>query len=289
MTTRQALEKLADTIDSTLHSLGVSARVTGGSVLPWSVVFYATDQMPVAPPQTISRALASALGRPVWVYQQDRTLVVLVIRNDSTPVRLIPLLKGLENVPPLTAVLGHENDGTPLLMHLPLTPRVVISSESGGGKTSLLRTIVLSLAYLHTFARSRGAERLNLAIITDKPREFGTISALPHVRVCRPGDTPGDANVVVIDNLDKCSVGIANTPQYFIVTTTLTPSQPPSLLISRSPDMPEGVWKAQANNGDTALFYAAYASSADVACVVAEICQNSHASLPPGPVMPSPR
>lgn len=287
MTTRQALEKLADTIDSTLHSLGVSARITSGSVLPWSIVFYATDQMPVAPLQTIGRVLASTLGRPVWVYRQDRTLVVLVIRNDSTPVRLIPLLKGLENVPPLTAVLGHENDGTPLLMHLPSTPRVVVSSESGGGKTSLLRTIVLSLVYLHTFA-SRGAG-LNLAIITDKPREFGVISALPHVRTCRPGDVPGDANVVVIDNLDKCSVGIANTPQYFIVTTTLTPSQPPSLLISRSPDMPKGIWRAQANNNDTALFYAAYASSADVARVVAEICQNSRTSLPPGPVTSSAR
>ena len=198
---RQMLEYQADRIEAVLAHHKVPARVTGGTVTPRWIRFQVVPALGarIASITGLAEELAAALDAPtVRVARQGATIAVEVPRDDPHPVRLIPLLRGMRNVPPVTAVLGIAEDGVPLLIRLPSpdVAHILVAGTTGSGKTALLRAMVLSLAYFNrpqtTDHRPRttdhrpqtvvgGPSSVVFVLIDPKGSAFRDLEGLPHL------------------------------------------------------------------------------------------------------------
>ena len=178
--TREHLNFQADRIERVLASHRVPVRVHGGAVSPRWIRFLMTPAFgaKISSVRNLSEELALALGADdVRVSRDGENLAVQVPRPDSEPVRLLPLLKTVGPLPPLTACLGLAEDGRPLLLRLP-SPDVahgLIAGTTGSGKTELLRTMLVSLAL------SNRQSKLQIALIDPKSRGFAPLASLPHL------------------------------------------------------------------------------------------------------------
>lgn len=177
---RQMLEYQADRIEAVLAYHRVPARVTGGTVTPRWIRFQVVPALGarIASITGLAEELAAALDAPtVRVARQGAAIAVEVPRDDPHPVRLLPLLQGLHNVPPVTAVLGIADDGVPLLIRLPSpdVAHILVAGTTGSGKTALLRAMVLSLAHFND------PSALKFVLIDPKGRAFGEMASLPHL------------------------------------------------------------------------------------------------------------
>jgi len=199
---RQMLEYQADRIEAVLAHHKVPARVTGGTVTPRWIRFQVVPALGarIASITGLAEELAAALDAPtVRVARQGATIAVEVPRDDPHPVRLIPLLRGMRNVPPVTAVLGIAEDGVPLLIRLPSpdVAHILVAGTTGSGKTALLRAMVLSLAYFNRAGRTEHVAMcpatcdpaplrpatcdLRLVLIDPKGSAFRDLEGLPHL------------------------------------------------------------------------------------------------------------
>jgi S-DNA-T family DNA segregation ATPase FtsK/SpoIIIE len=198
---RQLLEYQADRIETVFAHHRVPARVTGGTVTPRWIRYQVVPALGVriASITGLAEELAAALDVPhVRVARQGAAIAVEVPRDDPQPVRLMPLLRGLRNVPPVTAVLGIADDGVPILIRLPSpdVAHILVAGTTGSGKTALLRAMVLSLAYFNGAGRTeRVAMRpascaaplrpatcdLRLVLIDPKGTAFRDLADLPHL------------------------------------------------------------------------------------------------------------
>ena len=178
---RKMLEYQADRIEAVLAQHKVPGRVTGGVVTPRWVRFKVLPQLGarISTIKRLSEELATALDAPdVRVARQGAAVQVEVPRRDPQPVTLLPLLRGMRDVPPVTATLGLADDGAPLLIRLasPDVAHILVAGTTGSGKTALLRTMALSLA----LTQSQG-EGLSLVFIDPKGRAFGDLAGLPQL------------------------------------------------------------------------------------------------------------
>jgi S-DNA-T family DNA segregation ATPase FtsK/SpoIIIE len=184
----RALHFQADRIEMVLGSHKVPARVTGGTVTPRLVRFHVSTPLGVRVRQVaaLSEEIALSLGAPSCrVYRHQGQVEVEVPRTQGKVVPLLALCqhlmrrgaRGLQTVPPLTAVLGLDQEGVPLLLRLPSpnVAHVLIAGTTGSGKTALARTIVASLA-LHNSQRS-----LQLVLVDPKGRGLVPFEGLPHL------------------------------------------------------------------------------------------------------------
>ena len=180
----------ADRIEMLLASHKVPARVTGGTVTPRLIRFHVTTPLGVRVRQlsNLSEEIALSLGAPSCrVYRQDGQVEVEVPRPKGTTVPLLPLCRrlvaqgpqGESAIPPLTAVLGLDQDGVPLLLQLPSpnVAHVLVAGTTGSGKTALARAIIASLALLNS------RRTLQLVLIDPKGRGFLPFEGLPHLLV----------------------------------------------------------------------------------------------------------
>ena len=187
---RRVLHFQADRIEMLLASHKVSARVTGGTITPRLVRFHLTTPLGVKVRQVanLSEEIALSLGAPSCrVYRHQGQVEVEVPRNRGQVVPLLSLCQrlasqgpgGRHTVPPLTAVLGLDQEGIPLLLRLPSpnVAHVLIAGTTGSGKTALARTMVASLA-LHNSQRN-----LQLVLVDPKGRGFLPFEGLPHLLV----------------------------------------------------------------------------------------------------------
>jgi S-DNA-T family DNA segregation ATPase FtsK/SpoIIIE len=187
---RRVLHFQADRIEMVLASHKVAARVTGGTITPRLVRFHLSTPLGVRVHQVANLAEEIALGLGVSscrVYRQDGQVEVEVPRTRGKVVPLLPLCQrlaqegpgGQPTVPPLTAVLGLDPDGVPLLLRLPSpnVAHVLIAGTTGSGKTALARTIVASLV-LYNHQRS-----LQVVLIDPKGRGLLPFGGLPHLLV----------------------------------------------------------------------------------------------------------
>ena len=179
MKRRIRLEHQADRIEATLADHKVRSRVAGGTVTPRFVRF---DLQP-APGTRINKIsalaeeLALTLDAPSCrVQRRGGRVQIEVPRPDPVKVRFERLVARLHDVPPCSALLGLDEEGVPVLLRLPSADvaHVLISGNTGSGKTVLAQTMALSLA---RFNRPRD---LQLAFIDPKRRGFGPLSGLPH-------------------------------------------------------------------------------------------------------------
>jgi S-DNA-T family DNA segregation ATPase FtsK/SpoIIIE len=174
------LELQANQIEMVLASHDVPSRVFGGQVTPRFVQFQLVPPLgaKVKRIASLSEEIALSLGaRSCRVYRQGGTINVEVPREEARTVRLIPLCRRLSQVPSCTAVLGLDESGTPLLLHLPSpdVAHVLIAGTTGSGKTELLRTMISSLAMHNRLGE------VQLVLVDPKGRGFAPFASLPHL------------------------------------------------------------------------------------------------------------
>ena len=169
----------ANTIEAVLANNKVPGRVRGGVVTPRYVRFEIVTDMgaKVAKVTSLADEIALALNkRQARVFRDGGSLQVEIPRSHADPVRLLPLCEQLARVPAITAVLGLEQNGAPLLLRLssPDVAHVLVAGTTGSGKTALARTLLVSLA-MHN-----RPHQVQFVLIDPKSRGFGALATLPH-------------------------------------------------------------------------------------------------------------
>jgi S-DNA-T family DNA segregation ATPase FtsK/SpoIIIE len=203
---RRVLHFQADRIEMVLASHKVPARVTGGTVTPRVVRFQIATPLGVKVKQVagLAEELALSLNAPSCrVYRNSGVLHVEVPRPDGETVYLLDVCRrlardgsrGRETVPPVTAVLGLDQEGVPLLLRLPSpnVAHVLVAGTTGSGKTAVARSIVASLA-MHNSQRA-----LQLVLVDPKGRGLLPFEGLPHLLV--PVVTHADEALPVLQRL----------------------------------------------------------------------------------------
>ncbi|MDY6875130.1 MAG: DNA translocase FtsK [Chloroflexota bacterium] len=209
---RKKLEFQADRIEHVLSLHKVPARVTGGTVTPRWVRFQVLPAMgaKISKIRNLSEELAAALDAPSCrVSRRGAAVDVEVPRDDPQPVRLLPLFQQLtsdtKGIPPVTAILGLAEDGSPLLIRLPSpdVAHILVAGTTGSGKTMLLQTMVLSLAManppllISPVGKEGGG--ITLVLIDPKGSAFEPFAGLPHL--ARPVIREMEETIEVLQSL----------------------------------------------------------------------------------------
>jgi S-DNA-T family DNA segregation ATPase FtsK/SpoIIIE len=177
---RRLLEHQAERIEMVLASHKVTSHVCGGTVTPRFVRFelLPTVDTKVSRIKGLAEEIALSLGIPSCrVSRQNGRINVEIPRQKPGTVHLQPLCRRLAEIPPCTAVLGLDEDGTPLLLRLPSADvaHVLIAGRTGSGKTALARSMIASLAMYNRLGQ------VQLVLIDPKGRGFTPFASLPHL------------------------------------------------------------------------------------------------------------
>lgn len=195
---RFTLERQADLIEAVLAAHNIPGRVLGGTVTPRLIRFDLATALGVRLQKILAlkEELALSLGVPaVRLYRDGNALHLEVPRPQPAVVSLLALCRSLPKPPPLTAVLGLDTEGIPLLLRLPGpdVAHVLVAGTTGSGKTALLRSLVVSLALFNP------QRKLQLVLVDPKGRGFGALAGLPHL--LRPVVTETAAALNLLANL----------------------------------------------------------------------------------------
>ena len=211
---RQKLEFQADRIEAVLAVHKVPARVTGGTVTPRWVCFQVLPALgaKISRIRNLSEELAAALdSSSCRVSRRGAALSVEIPRQDPQPVRLLPLYRQLTDgepltaIPPTTAILGLSEDGAPLLVRLPSpdVAHVLVAGTTGSGKTTLMQSMILSLAMTNPAASPASLSGqdagLALVLIDPKGHAFRLFEGLPHL--ARPVIREAEETTEALDSL----------------------------------------------------------------------------------------
>lgn len=163
---------------------------------------YRLDRRPGIPLRRVTRlgeeldeALTLLRRSPVHCRFDRMPLRLEVPRPDPQPLLLRPTLQQLESAGlPAARLLSLAGESQrygkqeSLLLDFsnPSTPHLLVAGTTGSGKTSLLLSLILSLAALN------GPERLGLAVLDPKGVDLVGLSRLPHL-VAPLATDPGDA------------------------------------------------------------------------------------------------
>ena len=177
---KRTLDMQADRIEAVLARHKVQGHIQGGVVTPRFIRFQLATQIgtKINKVAALAEEIAMALDkREARIYRQGDAINIEVPRAKAEPIRLLPLCNCLPMVPPVTAVLGVDQNGAPLLLRLPApdVAHVLVAGTTGSGKTALTRTLLTSLA-MHN-----RQQEVQLVLIDPKGRGFGALARLPHV------------------------------------------------------------------------------------------------------------
>ncbi|HIQ04877.1 MAG TPA: DUF87 domain-containing protein [Anaerolineae bacterium] len=174
------LDLQASRIEAVLASHKVSGRVWGGRVTPRFVQFELTTGLgvKVAKVSSLAEEIALSLGvRSARVYRKRDTIQVEVPREHPEPVLFLSLCRVLQEVPRVSALLGLDEEGMPLLLRFPSpdVAHVLVAGTTGSGKTALMRCMLLSLVMFN-----RQAD-VQLLLIDPKGHGLAPLARVPHL------------------------------------------------------------------------------------------------------------
>ncbi len=192
------LNRQADVIESVLAAHKIHSKVWGGTVTPRFIRFDLTTSLDTRVQKVLAlrEEVAMRLGVPdIRVYRKGDAIRVEVPRSDVAVVRFDALRKRLKRIPPLTAILGVDEEGAPLLLNIgsPDVAHILVAGTTGSGKTILLKTLVLSLALYNP------QNKLQLAIIDPKARGLSALADVPHL--LRPIESDPDRAIDLLEGL----------------------------------------------------------------------------------------
>lgn len=172
-------DQQADRIESALTRLALPARVDGGVIKESHVRYHLTPAIGTRPLEVMELAedVAQEIGvQDVRVVREAGELAIEVPLERAVGLQLLPLMQTLPRLQPLSAVVGMNRSGRPLLLELDRISswHVLIQAPHGTGKSELLRTLCISLALT-----SRPAQVGFLAVDLSG-RELSHLDSLPH-------------------------------------------------------------------------------------------------------------
>ncbi len=97
-----------------------------------------------------------------------------------------------DDLPEHAALLGSCDDSLPFLLDLanPAPGALLITSDSGGGKTALIRSILSSASQMNP------PERVSFDLIAAQPDEYQSIESTPHCRSILPVEDRGVGELI---------------------------------------------------------------------------------------------
>jgi len=195
---RRKLDRQANSIETILASHKIQGRVWGGTVTPRFIRYDLTAALGTRIQKVLSLRdeIAFSLGvADIRIYRHGGVIRLEVPRNRSQIVTMSSLCRSIPSIPELTAVLGVDNDGAPLLLRLPSpdVAHLLVAGTTGSGKTALLRNIILSLI------QNNPQRSLQLALVDPKGRGFSMFDATPHL--VRPIVSNGDTAISLLWDL----------------------------------------------------------------------------------------
>ncbi|MHC5068690.1 MAG: FtsK/SpoIIIE domain-containing protein, partial [Planctomycetota bacterium] len=176
-------------IEQLLARNNVQAGVRGGSIRPHWVSFDLGSQLSggLERLRRMTGDLANALGVPeVRVQRQDGRLRLAVRRHEPHPVDLLDLLDLVPESGDLSLALGLDHQGQPVMLDLAQRDlhNILVAGVSGAGKSSLIRSLAVSLALT---CRQSLAQMAVISLgsepsgITARPNPLYPINYLPHL------------------------------------------------------------------------------------------------------------
>ena len=174
-------------IDKVLLHRQMEAHVSGGVITPQSIQYSLQTQLTSGMERLreFKQDILAALGvSDVKLLHEKGQWRLKIDRIEEPLVSLLDMLPLLPDVSPGTAVLGLTEENEPLLIDLTDSDlaHLLIAGESDAGKTSLIRSVAISLALLH-----RQSQLQLIVLNADKPGnktdilELEPLSYLPHL------------------------------------------------------------------------------------------------------------
>ena len=192
------LDRQADIIESVLAAHNIQGKVWGGAVTPRFIRFDVTTTLGTRVQKVLAlrEEVAMRLGVPdIRVYRKGDAIRVEVPRSDPAVVRFEALYRRIARLPRMTAILGVDEEGSPLLLKItsPDIAHILIAGTTGSGKTMLLKTMLLSLALTNP------QHTLQMALIDPKARGLSALAQLPHL--IRPIENDPEQAVKVLEGM----------------------------------------------------------------------------------------
>lgn len=177
---RGSLEVQARKIEMVLASHKIQARVRGGVVTPRYIRFHLHPPLGVKleKVKALAEEIALFLGAPECrIYRSSGFLSVEIPRKNPSPITLSSLCLRLKDIPPISPILGVDEEGFPVLVSLPSpeVTHILVAGTTGSGKTELLRTMISSLAMYNQ------PRDLSLALVDLKGKGLKVFEGLPHL------------------------------------------------------------------------------------------------------------
>ena len=178
------IEELKDILDRTLENFNVGARVVNVTQGP-SVTRFEVQPEPGVKVNKITNlsddiklSLAARDIRMEAPIPGKHTIGIEVPNKKSRPVFLSEIVNDpefLRQESPLTAILGLDISGKPIVTDLRKMPHGLIAGATGSGKSVCINTILVSLLY-----KAR-PEELKLLLIDPKMVELAPYNRIPHL------------------------------------------------------------------------------------------------------------
>lgn len=182
--TSAAIQALGKKLEHTLESFGIAAKVINVTTGPTITRF----ELSPGPGVKVSRIVSlsddialnlAAMGVRIEAPIPGKSAIGIEIPNKETsPVLLRGLLESPEfkrTTSPLTAVLGRDIQGAPILCDLAKMPHLLIAGATGSGKSVCINSILMSILYRSS------PEDVRMMMIDPKVVELNVYNGIPHL------------------------------------------------------------------------------------------------------------
>jgi DNA segregation ATPase FtsK/SpoIIIE-like protein len=180
----QTVHALGQKLERTLESFGIQATVIHVTTGPTITRF----ELSPGPGVKVSRIVSladdialnlAAMGVRIEAPIPGKSAIGIEIPNKETiPVLLRGLLESAEyqlNQAPLTAALGRDIQGAPILCDLAKMPHLLIAGATGSGKSVCINAMLISILYRSS------PEDVRMLMIDPKVVELSVYNGIPHL------------------------------------------------------------------------------------------------------------